>query len=225
MLLHEAAGQALDGIAAGLAAPLARGDVGLDLLARQVLEAHARVDDLDAHAVVRRDQAERRQHAMRAPRQQLQATPAPPRRCAASSGCAGRRRRRCRRPARRRRRCPCRWRSGRAPSRPWCGRARVTSARGISPRSALLVDRGRAQRVGLDAHLRQQRQAPRAGTGQHQPWPFHFALLAGTFARQRPAQRLPARRGATDKGRQQPGLEQGLHEPPFGAWALKAGQC
>src|SRR5690606_10192549 len=34
-LLHKAAGEALDRVAAGLAAPLARGDVALDVLRRE----------------------------------------------------------------------------------------------------------------------------------------------------------------------------------------------
>ena len=40
----NAAGEALDGIAARLAAPFAAGEIGVDLLARQALEAHARLD-------------------------------------------------------------------------------------------------------------------------------------------------------------------------------------
>src|SRR5688572_11547267 len=63
-LLHEAPREPLNGIAAGLAAPLARGDVGLDLLLAQALEPYARVDDLEAYAIVRGDQAEPRDHAV-----------------------------------------------------------------------------------------------------------------------------------------------------------------
>ncbi len=43
-LHHEGAGKALDGIAAGLAAPFAGGEIGLDILARQALEAHPGLD-------------------------------------------------------------------------------------------------------------------------------------------------------------------------------------
>ena len=54
---HEGAGKALDGVAAGLAAPFAAGEIGLDLVARQALEADAGLDQPVAHGALRRDQA------------------------------------------------------------------------------------------------------------------------------------------------------------------------
>ena len=49
-LHHEGAGKALDGVAAGLAAPFAGGEVAVELVARQALEAHPRLDEPLAEA-------------------------------------------------------------------------------------------------------------------------------------------------------------------------------
>src|SRR5262245_22265271 len=57
-LHHERSGQALDGIAAGLVAPFARGQVGLEILLRQALEAHPRLDQALAERLLRRDDAD-----------------------------------------------------------------------------------------------------------------------------------------------------------------------
>src|SRR5689334_24272770 len=59
--LHdEAAGEPLDRIAAGLAAPLARGEVALELVPGEALEAQPRLDDTLADLVARGDEADRR---------------------------------------------------------------------------------------------------------------------------------------------------------------------
>ena len=55
-MIDEGAGDALHGVAAGLAAPLARGEVGIDVLARQPLEAHARLDQAPAELAGGADQ-------------------------------------------------------------------------------------------------------------------------------------------------------------------------
>ena len=67
------AGEPLDGVAAGLAAPFAGGEVALDVLARQALEAHPRLDQPLADLAAWRDQAERRIDAVRAAGEQAQA--------------------------------------------------------------------------------------------------------------------------------------------------------
>jgi hypothetical protein len=50
--------QALDAVGAGLAAPLARGEIAVDLVAGQPLEANLGLDDLLAQLACRRDQAD-----------------------------------------------------------------------------------------------------------------------------------------------------------------------
>src|SRR5262245_12624149 len=51
---EEAAGDALRGIAAGLAAPFGGGEIGLDVVLREALEAHARLDQALAVGLFRR---------------------------------------------------------------------------------------------------------------------------------------------------------------------------
>src|SRR5262245_66639085 len=68
----EAPGDALRRIAAGLAAPFARGEISLDVVLRQALEAHARLDQALAVGLSRRPQADRRVDAVMAPGQEAQ---------------------------------------------------------------------------------------------------------------------------------------------------------
>ena len=70
---HERAGDALHGIAAGLAAPFAGADIGLDVVLAQALEAHAGLDQALAKRLLRRHQADRGVDAVVAARQQPQA--------------------------------------------------------------------------------------------------------------------------------------------------------
>ena len=69
----EGAGDALRRVAAGLAAPFAGGEIGLDVLVRQPLEAHARFHQALAERLLRRHQADRGVDAVIAARQQAQA--------------------------------------------------------------------------------------------------------------------------------------------------------
>src|SRR6266545_1643763 len=69
----EAAGDALGGIAAGLAAPFAGGEIGLDVLLGQALEAHAGLDQALAEGLVRRHQADPGMDPVIAPGQEPQA--------------------------------------------------------------------------------------------------------------------------------------------------------
>src|SRR5262245_26603388 len=55
----EAAGDPLRGVTAGLAAPFARGEIGLDVVLRQPLEAHAGFDQALPVGFLRRHQADR----------------------------------------------------------------------------------------------------------------------------------------------------------------------
>src|SRR5450631_1915455 len=64
---HERSGDTLHGIAAGLAAPFAGADIGLDIVLAQALEAHPRLDQALAKALLRRHQADRGIDAMVAP--------------------------------------------------------------------------------------------------------------------------------------------------------------
>src|SRR5690606_903951 len=61
----EGAGKALDGVAAGLAAPLAGSEIGLDVLARQALETHARLDEAAADVALAVGGREPREDAVR----------------------------------------------------------------------------------------------------------------------------------------------------------------
>src|SRR5262245_22062703 len=74
--LHdEAAGDALCGIAAGLAAPLTGGEIGLDVLVRQPLEADLGLDQALAKRLGRRDQADRGVDPVIAPGEEAKALP------------------------------------------------------------------------------------------------------------------------------------------------------
>src|ERR1041385_1963527 len=64
----EDAGEPLRRIAAGLAAPFAGGEIGLDVLLRQPLEAHAGLDQPLAESLFRRHQADASVNAMVAAR-------------------------------------------------------------------------------------------------------------------------------------------------------------
>src|SRR5262249_26002493 len=72
-LHHEAAGNALCRIAAGLAAPLTGGEIGLDILLRQPLEAHFGFDQTLPESLLGRDQADRGVDPVIAAREQAQA--------------------------------------------------------------------------------------------------------------------------------------------------------
>ena len=71
---HESAGEALDRVAPRFAAPFSRGEIGVDFLARQALEADARLHQPLAGRPARRDQRHRGVDAMRAPREKPQAS-------------------------------------------------------------------------------------------------------------------------------------------------------
>ena len=90
----EARGAALDGIAAGLAAPFAAREVGVDLGRAQPLEAHDGLDQARAHRAVGAADRDAAQHAVAPARQQRQAARAPRPRSRPWAGCAGRRPRR-----------------------------------------------------------------------------------------------------------------------------------
>src|SRR5690606_25428477 len=64
-LHHEGPGQALDGVAASLAPPFARGEVAFELIAADAFETHARLDQALAYLARRRDQADAGVDAMR----------------------------------------------------------------------------------------------------------------------------------------------------------------
>src|SRR5262245_58497171 len=72
---RESAGQPLDRIAAGLAAPFAGGEIGLDILARKPLEAHPRLHQALPEALVRGHHADRGMDPMVASGQEPQALP------------------------------------------------------------------------------------------------------------------------------------------------------
>ena len=79
-----------------------------------------------------------------------------------------------------------------------CERARhLAFARGF-------VDRGGAQGVGLDAHLRQQHHTARAGAGEYQARLEIGAAADGLVARALTAQRLTLRRDGASESREQP---------------------
>ena len=65
--LGESAGKTLERIASGLAAPLARSEIGLDLICREPLEAQPRLDKLMARAALWRDEADRGVNPVRPP--------------------------------------------------------------------------------------------------------------------------------------------------------------
>src|SRR5581483_5107740 len=69
----ESPGNALRGIAAGLAAPLAGGKVRLDVFFREALEAHARLHEPLTECFLRRDQADGRVDTMIASGEKAQA--------------------------------------------------------------------------------------------------------------------------------------------------------
>src|SRR5262249_26933323 len=69
----ECPGDALRGVTAGLAAPFARGQIGLDIALRQSLEAHAGLDQSLPIGFFRRHQADRSVDAMITAGQQTQA--------------------------------------------------------------------------------------------------------------------------------------------------------
>ena len=54
--LNESAGEALDRVTAGLAAPFAASEIGLELLARQALEPEARLDQAAPRGPARGDE-------------------------------------------------------------------------------------------------------------------------------------------------------------------------
>src|SRR5437773_12378619 len=65
-LHHERAGEALNGVAAGLATPFAGGEIALRVLARQALEAHPRLDQALADVALGGDECEAGIDAVRA---------------------------------------------------------------------------------------------------------------------------------------------------------------
>src|SRR5205085_926592 len=69
----EAAGNPLRRVSAGLASPLAGGEVGFDILFRKALEAHPGLDQTLAESLFRRDHAHRGVDAMIAPGQEPEA--------------------------------------------------------------------------------------------------------------------------------------------------------
>src|SRR5579883_3649749 len=69
---HKTAGEPLDGIASCLATPFARGEIGIELGAREPLEAHPRLDNAVAARTFRRDERQRGMHAMGAAREEAQ---------------------------------------------------------------------------------------------------------------------------------------------------------
>ena len=71
----QALGAALDGVGAGLAVPFAAGQIGTDFLAGEALEADLRLAQPLAERSIRREQRDRRKHAVPAARQQLEASP------------------------------------------------------------------------------------------------------------------------------------------------------
>ena len=71
-MTDEAAGDPLDAVGARLAAPLARGEIVLDLEAGKPLEADLGLDDLLADLAVGRDQADAGIDAVAAAGQQMQ---------------------------------------------------------------------------------------------------------------------------------------------------------
>src|SRR5262245_55626869 len=70
---HERSRDALHGIAARLAAPFTRADIGLDVLFGEALEAHASFDQTLAKSFLRRDETDRGVDTMIAAREQPQA--------------------------------------------------------------------------------------------------------------------------------------------------------
>ena len=202
-LLDEAPGQSLDRVAAGLAAPFARGEIALDVLGREAPEAHARVDDLDAHAVVGGDQADAGEHAMGTARQQLQAgqrlldvlrldEDAPADRDdgvggedvgVGEVGVVGDQ-----------------------VARGFglgAGEARHQRARHLAL-ARLLVDRGRTQRIRLDPDLRQQHQPARTAARQHQARAEVGTAPDRLVARAQVPQRLARRDGGAGEPGEQP---------------------
>ena len=157
----EGAGEPLRGIAAGLAAPFAGGEIGLDVLLRQPLEAHAGLDQPLAERLLRRHQADRRCGRGDCGRTAA-AGIAPPRRAVRPwAGCGGRPPPRCRRRGCRSRRSSSSSFTAASAASALPRASRLAQARGNSPRLRHLVDVGGPQRVRLDADLIDQGQPAR----------------------------------------------------------------
>src|SRR5690606_15945008 len=72
---HERRGSTLDGVAAGLAAPLVRGEIGRHLLFAQALERNERLYQPRPEASIRGDQRDAAEHAVSAAGEQRKAAP------------------------------------------------------------------------------------------------------------------------------------------------------
>src|SRR5262249_10914229 len=72
--LNERAGEALDRISPGLAAPLAALQIGFELLARQALEPEPRLDQPPSHRAARGDKRKSGKDAMSAAGEKTQAS-------------------------------------------------------------------------------------------------------------------------------------------------------
>ncbi len=165
----KVAGDALRRVAAGLAAPFAGGEIGLDVLVGQPLEAHAGLDEALAEGLLRRHQADRGMDAVVAAGEQPQAL------------------RRLVEQLRLRQDAPADRDHGVGGEdvgafelvvEPHHGErgfglaARQPRGAGARQFAALrrLVDVGGAQRVGLDAGLIDQREPARRAGGEHEFW-------------------------------------------------------
>src|ERR1019366_5665348 len=168
--LGEATGKTLDRIAAGLAVPLARSEIGLDLGSRQPFEAQPRFDKFLARAAFWRDEADRGVPRVRPPRQKPQGLRRLRHNLAFRQNAAadaddrvgpddiGTRKFR---PARS---------NGRGGSRFFLG-----EPRGESPRQLVLarsfVEIGGKHGIWFDADLLQEVEPPGRRRGQNKPWP------------------------------------------------------